>query len=173
MVNKNMLPFDERKAMQTSGLRLGTPAVTTRGMKEDEMKTIAGMIDRVLRGAGNRETIEAVRGEVLSLCEQFPLYGCFTAAPARLFDRGSVCGEGCVRRPARHAGGPRGRAGGDRKGAGARGAEARRPAGRGDRTRLPRRHETLLGARSCGRITLRQAQGERGKAVAHGEPVEP
>ena len=75
VVNKNMIPFDERKATQTSGLRIGTPAVTTRGMKEDEMKTIAGMIDRVLRGAGDRETIEAVRGEVFSLCEQFPLYG--------------------------------------------------------------------------------------------------
>ena len=75
MVNKNMIPFDERKATQASGLRIGTPAVTTRGMKEDEMKTIAGMIERVLRGAGDRDTIQSVRGEVLSLCEQFPLYG--------------------------------------------------------------------------------------------------
>ncbi|MCH8148747.1 MAG: serine hydroxymethyltransferase, partial [Planctomycetes bacterium] len=75
VVNKNMIPFDERKATQTSGLRIGTPAVTTRGMKDDEMKTIAGMIDRVLRNGGDRDVIEAVRSEVLSLCEQFPLYG--------------------------------------------------------------------------------------------------
>lgn len=75
ITNKNMIPFDERKPTLTSGLRIGTPAVTTRGMKEDQMRTIAGMIDRVLRSKGDAKTIEAVHGEVLDLCEQFPLHG--------------------------------------------------------------------------------------------------
>jgi glycine hydroxymethyltransferase len=73
IVNKNMIPFDERKPAQTSGLRLGTPALTTRGMKEAEMATIAGWIDRVLRGRGESAVIAAVRDEVLALCRQFPL----------------------------------------------------------------------------------------------------
>ena len=73
VVNKNMIPFDERKPTQTSGLRIGTPALTTRGMKEAEMGVIAGLIDRVLRAAGEASAIESVRGEVRSLCEQFPL----------------------------------------------------------------------------------------------------
>jgi glycine hydroxymethyltransferase len=73
VVNKNMIPFDERKPTQTSGLRIGTPAVTTRGLKEDEMIFVAGLIDRVLSSRGDAAVIEAVRSEVLSLCEQFPL----------------------------------------------------------------------------------------------------
>ncbi|MCH7703618.1 MAG: serine hydroxymethyltransferase, partial [Planctomycetes bacterium] len=71
VVNKNMIPFDERKPMQTSGLRLGTPALTTRGMKEAEMTVIAGLIDRVIRAQGHSATIADAKGEVLSLCEQF------------------------------------------------------------------------------------------------------
>ncbi|MCH8251751.1 MAG: serine hydroxymethyltransferase [Planctomycetes bacterium] len=71
VVNKNMIPFDERKPMQTSGLRLGTPALTTRGMKEAEMTVIAGLIDRVIRAQGHSATIAGAKGEVLSLCEQF------------------------------------------------------------------------------------------------------
>ncbi len=73
VVNKNMIPFDERKPTQTSGLRIGTPALTTRNMKEAEMNVIAGLIDRVLRAKGDEAAIEAVHGEVRSLCEQFPL----------------------------------------------------------------------------------------------------
>jgi glycine hydroxymethyltransferase len=73
VVNKNMIPFDERKPTQTSGLRIGTPAATTRGMRQQEMQVIAGLIDRVLRAQGDPATIEAVLGEVHSLCEQFPL----------------------------------------------------------------------------------------------------
>ena len=73
IVNKNMIPFDERKPTQTSGLRIGTPAVSTRGMKEDQMRTIGGLIDQVLRSEGNESVIESVRGQVRDLCEQFPL----------------------------------------------------------------------------------------------------
>lgn len=73
IVNKNMIPFDERKPTQTSGLRLGTPALTTRGLKAADMHTIAGLIDRVLRAQGDAGTVESVRGEVRDLCEQFPL----------------------------------------------------------------------------------------------------
>ena len=79
IVNKNMIPFDERKPTQTSGLRLGTPAATTRGLKEDEMRQIGAWIDRVLQsqgpesGSAGAATIEAVRAEVRSMCDQFPL----------------------------------------------------------------------------------------------------
>ncbi len=73
VVNKNMIPFDERKPTQTSGLRIGTPAVTTRGMAEEQMRTIPDLIDRILRAQGDPAIIESVRGEVRSLCEQFPL----------------------------------------------------------------------------------------------------
>ncbi len=73
-VNKNMIPFDERKPTQTSGLRIGTPAATTRGLKQTEMKLIADMIDRVLRSQGDAATIESVGGEVRAICAQFPLY---------------------------------------------------------------------------------------------------
>ncbi len=71
ITNKNMIPFDERKPTETSGLRLGTPAVTTRGMKQAEMSTIAQWIDRVLRSQGDQAVIQRVRDQVLSLCEQF------------------------------------------------------------------------------------------------------
>ena len=73
ITNKNMIPFDERKPVETSGLRLGTPAVTTRGMKETEMKQIAGWIGEILSSNGEPDVISRVRGEVQSLCEQFPL----------------------------------------------------------------------------------------------------
>jgi glycine hydroxymethyltransferase len=74
VVNKNMIPFDERKPTQTSGLRIGTPAATTRAMKQPQMTQIAEMIDRILRSEGDENVIEAVHGEVLELCEQFPLH---------------------------------------------------------------------------------------------------
>ncbi|MBQ2770271.1 MAG: serine hydroxymethyltransferase [Clostridia bacterium] len=70
--NKNAIPFDTQSVKVTSGLRLGTPAVTTRGMKEGEMETIGRLIARVLR---EREAaVDAVREEVLALCKAFPLY---------------------------------------------------------------------------------------------------
>ncbi|MFH0980328.1 MAG: serine hydroxymethyltransferase, partial [Planctomycetota bacterium] len=73
IVNKNMIPFDERKPVHTSGLRIGTPAVTTRGMKAGELKTIARWIDQVLRSGGDHQAIQRVQREVLELCQQFPI----------------------------------------------------------------------------------------------------
>ena len=72
--NKNMVPFDTRSAFQTSGLRFGTPAITTRGLKEDKMEYIAELIDRVLSDAENEENIAAVRKDVNALMEQYPLF---------------------------------------------------------------------------------------------------
>ena len=72
--NKNMVPFDSRSAFQTSGLRFGTPALTTRGLKEDKMEYIAELIDRVLSDAENEENIAAVRKDVNALMEQYPLF---------------------------------------------------------------------------------------------------
>jgi glycine hydroxymethyltransferase len=73
-VNKNTIPFDTRSPMVTSGIRLGTPAVTTRGMKEAEMVQIAGLIDRVLGSLGSSAVEAAVRGDVQELTGRFPLY---------------------------------------------------------------------------------------------------
>jgi glycine hydroxymethyltransferase len=73
IVNKNMIPFDERPATQTSGLRIGTPALTTRGLREPQMHVIADIIDRVLSTGGDKAAVERAGGEVRELCEQFPL----------------------------------------------------------------------------------------------------
>ncbi|MBR5807236.1 MAG: serine hydroxymethyltransferase [Alistipes sp.] len=72
--NKNMVPFDSRSAFQTSGLRFGTPAITTRGLKEDKMEYIAELIDRVLSDAENEENIAAVRKDVNALMANYPLF---------------------------------------------------------------------------------------------------
>lgn len=72
--NKNMVPFDTRSPFQTSGIRLGTPAITTRGVKEDKMPLIADMIDRVLSNPESEETIAAVRKEVNDMMEQYPIF---------------------------------------------------------------------------------------------------
>ncbi len=74
VVNKNSVPFDKRGPRITSGLRLGTPAITTRGMKEDEMKTIAGFIRKVLENPGSDNILTEVREAVLDLCSGFPIY---------------------------------------------------------------------------------------------------
>jgi len=73
-VNKNMIPFDPEKPFTTSGIRLGTPALTTRGMKEDEMRRIGVMIDDVLKHLKDEEVEKRVLGQVHELCQHFPLY---------------------------------------------------------------------------------------------------
>jgi len=73
-VNKNMIPFDTRSPFITSGIRLGTAALTTKGMHENEMIMIAGMIDKVLKNIDNEKTINTVLGEVKELSSQFPFY---------------------------------------------------------------------------------------------------
>ena len=73
-VNKNTVPFDPQKPFVTSGIRLGTPALTTRGMKEPEMRQIAKWIVEIIDNIENEEICERVRGEVIDLCKRFPLY---------------------------------------------------------------------------------------------------
>jgi len=73
-VNKNMVPFDERSPFVTSGIRLGTPALTTRGFKENEMIKVAQLIDRVLKNLENAEVYQYVKQGVKELCQAFPLY---------------------------------------------------------------------------------------------------
>ncbi len=72
-VNKNGIPFDKKSPFVTSGIRIGSPAVTTRGMKEPEMEKIAGFIKRVLRNANNEKIIAQIRKEVLTLTAKFPI----------------------------------------------------------------------------------------------------
>ena len=71
--NKNMIPYDERKPMDPSGIRLGTPALTTRGMGTDEMRAIAAWILRALRSPDDAGLVETIRREVAELAEQFPV----------------------------------------------------------------------------------------------------
>ncbi len=73
-VNKNAIPFETRSPMVTSGIRLGTPALTTRGMKPNEMIVIAKMIVDVLKNPGNDQLIDKTRKKVIELCKVFPLY---------------------------------------------------------------------------------------------------
>ena len=73
-VNKNMVPFDHRSPFITSGIRIGTPAITTRNMGIEEMKDIAKLIDRVIIDPENDENIQKVKSEVEELCESYPIY---------------------------------------------------------------------------------------------------
>ncbi|OFW13550.1 MAG: serine hydroxymethyltransferase [Acidobacteria bacterium RIFCSPLOWO2_02_FULL_67_21] len=73
-VNKNAIPFDQNPPMVASGIRIGTPAVTTRGMREAEMDLIGELIGRVLLAPGDDGALAAVRGDVERLCRRFPLY---------------------------------------------------------------------------------------------------
>ncbi len=74
VVNKNGIPNDPRPPMVTSGLRLGTPALTTRGLGVEEMRQVAGLIDAVLTSGGDADACSEVRGQVRALCQRFPLF---------------------------------------------------------------------------------------------------
>jgi glycine hydroxymethyltransferase len=82
-VNKNTIPFDTNSPMVASGIRLGTPALTTRGMKEDEMHQVAKLISRALHAVENETELAAVKREVRTMCERFPLYATRLAAYER------------------------------------------------------------------------------------------
>jgi glycine hydroxymethyltransferase len=73
-VNKNAVPFDTRSPFVTSGFRIGTPATTSRGLKEEEMETVATWIGRALQNVGNEAELASIRNEVKELCRKFPLY---------------------------------------------------------------------------------------------------
>jgi glycine hydroxymethyltransferase len=73
-VNKNAVPFDDKSPLITSGIRVGTPALTTRGMKEREMEIIASLINRVVTNLGNEAEYGRVRSDIQQLCASFPLY---------------------------------------------------------------------------------------------------
>ncbi len=74
-VNKNAVPFDPRPPAVTSGIRIGTPAITTRGMKEDEMDTVAGWITEAFENHDNDAVLSRIKNEVKDLCTNFPVYG--------------------------------------------------------------------------------------------------
>jgi glycine hydroxymethyltransferase len=73
-LNKNMIPDDPRNPMDPSGIRIGVPAVTTRGMKEKEIKQIARWIAEVIENHDNKSVLEQIHREVIALCKQFPIY---------------------------------------------------------------------------------------------------
>ncbi len=74
-VNKNAIPYDTNPPMKPSGIRIGTPALTTRGMKEPEMRVIAGWIAQALEQRSDEAKLKQIRGQVMELAEKFPLYG--------------------------------------------------------------------------------------------------
>ena len=73
--NKNMIPFDQRKPLDPSGIRLGTPALTTRGMREAEIDTVAGFISRAIEQRSDESAVAKIKGEVIEFSEQFPVPG--------------------------------------------------------------------------------------------------
>ncbi|MBI5327827.1 MAG: serine hydroxymethyltransferase [Deltaproteobacteria bacterium] len=73
-VNKNTIPFETRSPFVTSGIRIGTPAATTKGMKEAEMKVIAGFIDNALKNRADEAKLSSIKADVKKLCERFPFY---------------------------------------------------------------------------------------------------
>ena len=81
-VNKNAIPFDTNKPLNPSGIRLGSPAVTTRGFKEEEMREVGKLIATVLTNIGNEDVIASVRRKVEALTARFPLYS-WKREPAR------------------------------------------------------------------------------------------
>ena len=73
-VNKNTVPFETRSPFVTSGIRIGTAAVTTRGLKEEEMEIIADLIDTALSNSGNLQVLETTKGRARNLIQKFPIY---------------------------------------------------------------------------------------------------
>jgi glycine hydroxymethyltransferase len=73
-LNKNSVPYDDKSMFVTSGIRIGVPAITTRGLKEADMETVVALIDKVLMNIDDQATIETVKNEVNSLMSGFPLY---------------------------------------------------------------------------------------------------
>jgi glycine hydroxymethyltransferase len=73
-INKNMIPDDPRSPMDPSGVRIGTPAITTRGMKEAEVKKIANWINATIENHRDKKVLDIIRKEVKVLCGKFPLY---------------------------------------------------------------------------------------------------
>jgi len=73
-VNKNTIPFDDKPPLVTSGIRVGTPAITTRGMKEEEMRKIGNWISMVLNNPNDQELLSRIKSDVKELCNKFPLY---------------------------------------------------------------------------------------------------
>ncbi len=92
-VNKNAIPFDTNPPLKPSGIRIGTPALTTRGMKEAEMKTIGKWIAEALTERENPQALRRIRGQVLELAEQFPLYGWLREPQAVGAHQASVCSQ--------------------------------------------------------------------------------
>jgi glycine hydroxymethyltransferase len=72
-INKNMIPFDTRKPMDPSGIRIGTPALTTRGMGVEQMEQVGQWILKALKSAGDKQALARIREEVLSLCQHYPV----------------------------------------------------------------------------------------------------
>ena len=73
-LNKNAVPFDDKSPFVTSGIRVGVPAITTRGMKENHMESIVSMVDKVLMNIDDESVVGSVRNEVKSFMKEFPLY---------------------------------------------------------------------------------------------------
>jgi len=82
-VNKNTIPYDTNSPMVASGIRVGTPALTTRGMKEKEMEEVGRLISRALAAVENESSLADIKRDVGKLCQQFPLY----AARLQAYDR--------------------------------------------------------------------------------------
>jgi len=82
IVNKNAVPYDEKPPAVASGIRLGSPIVSTRGMREAEMREIVSLIDHVLQQRQDQSTLEAVRAQAKALCDRFPIFHAYDASPS-------------------------------------------------------------------------------------------